>query len=263
MLKFLIFFLILLLFTPAFGQTIPTTFRDDGHLTIYDGKWTFTDEWKRTAVVEATYENGFKQILRVGHDFDNLYVLIDFISDTSIERFADKGIVCIDGLSDGGKFPKSDDYCFLVAMGSENIFTLQGGHILGQTGSYKKIENHENLIGISGVSDMHDRYSKTPHSTYEFQIPIELFGRSDHYGFYFGTFDAETKTHYNWPINSTNENYPFIPPPDQWGTLVSPDKSIPEFSSMLLFVTLLIGIMFTILLSKNKFDFRFQYKKLT
>ena len=262
MLKLAIFTLIFfsMIFTPAFGQTIPTTYRDDGIMTVFDGKWTFTDEWKRTAIKEATYENGFKQIIRIGHDFDYLYVLIDFISDTSTERFADRGIVCIDGLSDGGKTPKSDDYCFLVVMGSENVFTLQGGHILAQKGSYKKIENHSDLIGIGGISDKNDRYSKTPHSTYEFRIPIEIFGRSDHYGFYFGSFDAETKTHYNWPTNSTNENYPFIPVPDQWGMLFSPDKSIPEFSSVLLFVTLLIGIMFTIFLSKNKFDLRFQFK---
>jgi len=48
--------------------------------------------------------------------------------------------------------------------------------------------------------------------------------------------------------------------PDQWGTLVSPDKSIPEFNPVFLFVTFLIGIMFTIFLTKNKFDFRFQFK---
>lgn len=242
---------------PAFGQTVPTTFRDDGNMTIYDGKWTFTDEWKRTAITETTYENGFKQIIRIGHDFNYLYVLIDFISDTSIERLADRGIVCIDGTSDGGQLPKSDDYCFFVAVGTDNVFTLQGGHFLGQKGSYKIVENHHELIGIGGISDKNDRYSKIPHTTYEFRIPIEIFGRSDHFGFYFGSFDAKTKTHYNWPINSTNENYPFIPSPDEWGTLVSPDKSIPEFNPSLLFVVLIIGIIVTIFMGKN-FNFKLQ-----
>ncbi len=153
MLKLAIFTLIFfsMIITPAFGQTTLTTYRDDGNMTIFDGKWTFTDEWKRTAIEKITYENGFVQIVRIGHDFEYLYVLIDFVSDTSIDRLADKGIVCIDGFSDGGKIPKSDDYCFLVAMGSENVFTLQGGHILGQKGSYKKIENHSDLIGIGGI----------------------------------------------------------------------------------------------------------------
>ncbi len=258
--KALAVFLPLLVFGTnfAYAEEIFITYTHDTGNIIFDGLWTFTDEWKRSSQDIIDFEDGSKLAIRTSHDYDNLYVLIDFISDTSIERLADRGIMCIDGNSDKGNIPKSDDYCFYVAMGSENPITLQGGHLLGHKGHYKKIENHDNLIGIGGISDKYDRYSKTPHATYEFKIPIEIFGRSDSFGFYLGSFDAKTGNIYNWPKDSKNENYPFIPIPDDWGTLVSPDKSIPEFStSLILLFSLTIGIILSkTFIMKNKIDFR-------
>lgn len=92
----------------------------------------------------------------------------------------------------------------------------------------RQIQNHENFVGASTMSDNNDRYSKSPHPSYEFKIPIELFERSDNYGFHFLVFDASSNKKFSWPENSTLENDDF-PKPSTWSDIISPDKSLLEF----------------------------------
>jgi len=213
----------------AFAEQIFITLREDADNTIFDGKWTFQQEWKNTSEDVITFDGGNKLAIRTGHDFENLYVFVDFISDTSIQKSADKSFVCIDSKMNGGNVPQSDDYCFMISVGSHNPITLQGGHKLAQTGYLAKIPNHPSLIAVGGVSDNNDRYSDVPHASYEFKIPLEIFGKSDKYGFYVVAYDAKANKAYSWPMYTATEKYPFLAPPDKWGQLISPDKSIPEF----------------------------------
>ena len=60
-------------------------------------------------------------------------------------------------------------------------------------------------------------------------MPIDLVGRTDIYGFYVGVYEASSKTVYAWPQQITLDRQNQIPSPSQWGELMSPDKSIPEF----------------------------------
>ncbi len=94
------------------------------------------------------------------------------------------------------------------------------------------------------MSDKEDRYSKIPHTSYEFKIPTELVGRSSNYGFYAGVYDADSGLIYSWPESIRLDTFE-IPSPSKWGDLVSPDKSLPEFGLPLMvifsaFVTIII-----------------------
>ena len=96
-------------------------------------------------------------------------------------------------------------------------------------GNFKKISNHPDFIAMSDVSNENDRYSKIPHASYEFKIPIELVDRSNIYGFHIAVYDDYSKTVYSWPQNATTDSQFTIVSPSKWGELVSPDKSLPEF----------------------------------
>ena len=221
----------LLIITPhlAYAQQIFTPYRDDGNATIFDGKWTFTQEWKRTSEDIIRFNDGNELSVKTGHDGNNLYVLLDFISQHKFAKFSDYGIVCATTNTTKEINPQADDYCILVTLGSHNPITLEGGNYLGQTNHFAKIKNDLSLIAIGGISDNHDRYSNIPHSTYEFKIPIKVIGRSDTYGFYVATYDAYNNLVYSCPQNITNNEFPAIPSPSKWGHLISPDKSLPEF----------------------------------
>jgi len=49
---------------------------------------------------------------------------------------------------------------------------------------------------------------------------------------------------FTWPENQTSEKYPYIAVPDQWGKIISPDKTIPEFDLPIL---MLIPTFFVII----------------
>jgi len=142
---------------------------------------------------------------------------------------------------------KSNDFCFMIKLGSDKVVTFQGK----QSEGFQVVPNHDSLIGIGGISDENDRYSKLPHGVYEFRIPIELLERSDQYGFYAHVFDFTESATYTWPSEIDMESNSDIPSPDSWGIIYSPDKSLPEYDLPILI--LILGTFSMILLtSKSK-----------
>ncbi len=230
----------------AYAEQILTTYRDDGNATVWDGKWTFLQEWKRTSY-DTAYGNQF--VIRTGHDYKYLYVLIDFLSQVKFSKFSDLGIVCVDGSFDKETQPQKDDYCFAVPLGSKNPITLEGGSPLAINNHFTKIENDPGLIAVGGISDSNDRYTDVPHTSYEFRIPIEVFGKSDKYGFYVAAYVANENRVYSWPEDIANGGFSYIPSPSKWGDIISPDKSLPEFPLPLL--ALVISIFAVIYLSRQ------------
>jgi hypothetical protein len=222
-----------ILFCPSLSYGVPqilTTYRDDGNATIWDGKWTFTQEWKRTSEDIVQYVDGNELSVKTGHDHKNLYVFLDFITQHVFRKHSDYGLVCIVVNQTSESRPQNDDYCFLSPLGSHNPLTFQGGGDLAETNYFVKIENDPELIAVGGISDDHDRYSPIPHTSYEFRIPIvKLVGSSDIYGFYVAVYNSHDGLSYSWPQNITNSSFPTVPPPSSWGQLISPDKSLPEF----------------------------------
>lgn len=248
-----IILLIALSFNVAFADEIFITKRMDGDKTIFDGKWTFLQEWKSTSQDKINFEQGEHFVIKTGHDYENIYILIDFVSDTKNDVNGDRAIVCFDGNNEKSKIPDSNDFCFWITSGSKHPITISGDSNFSSVGNWKNIPNHSALIAAAGISDENDRYSQIPHLTYEFKIPIDQIGRNDVYGFYVAVYDYSSQKWYNWPTDANFTKYPFIASPDTWGELISPDKSIPEFSYPLL---LTIPVFFTIIyLTKKNFSY--------
>lgn len=213
---------------------------------IFDGKWTDGVEWKSSSLDRMTE----RIWIRTAHSEEYVYVLIDAAWDTSIEKRTDKAIICFDTMNDKSIIPQEDDYCFQSTLGSPNAITLQGGSPIMRNGHFKNISNHENLIAVGNVSDENDRYDKTPHAVYEFRIPTDVIGRSDNYGFFVYVFDANRNSVETWPDNIELNKIMNIPSPSQWGNLISPDKSLPEFDEKIILFSLALLPVF--MLSKFK-----------
>lgn len=257
--KLQVFFVILLLFfsvNGVYGENMKITVLYEWNEFTFDGKWT-EKEWKGTSqTIVREGVNSF--VVRYAHDYENIFILIDFVTDTSYNKNADKGMICFDKNNDKANIPLIDDLCFIAKAGSDKLITLQGGSYVSTKGFYKVINNFNDTIGVGGFSDENDRYSKIPHTSYEFKIPIKIIGRSDIYGFYVGVFDANEYKQYSWPVNATESVYPFIPAPNQWGELISPDKSIPEFNPFFVLIPSFIIIIFVLKIRNNIFlNFKF------
>lgn len=254
--KYLFIFFSLILFGSnfAYAEELPITLSSNMDI-IFDGIWSYRTEWKPSSLTRVDSDNS-EFVIRYAHDYENLLVLISVVSDTTPSRMSDKAIVCIDSKNDGGKVPQLDDYCFMAKVGSNTPTTLQGGGFNAFQGYYQKIENHPNLIAVGGISGEWDRYSKTPHSSYEFKIPLEIIGRSNNYGLFVAVHDPDSGNYFGWPNNVKLEKYPFIPVPEKWGILFSPDKTIPEFDFpfLILLSTVAFLALISNIFSKNLFN---------
>jgi len=225
----------------AQAQSIPITKSVDMYKVVFDGKWTFYEEWKPTSL-DYMGESGDIYI-RSAHQENFIYILLDVVLDTTIDKNQDFAMICFDTKNDQSAKPDANDYCFKAPLGSDKSFTFQGSE---ESDELEIIENHVDLIAVGATSDENDRYSKVPHASYEFRIPVELLERTDSYGFYIEVYDnSKTKT-YTWPSAIKSENSD-TPSPATWGIIYSPDKSLPEYDVPIL--VLVIGIFSIILLS--------------
>ncbi|WP_232212339.1 hypothetical protein [Candidatus Nitrosopumilus sediminis] len=215
---------------------------------VFDGKWTTTVEWKPTSLDNIS---GQPIYIRSAHMEDYVYIMIDYTNDRSIEKMSDRSIICFDTLNDKTSKPNKDDYCFQATLGSSNAITMQGGTDVAVTGHFKKISNHKDLIAIGNVSDENDRHQRQiPHPSYEFRIPTDVIGRSDNYGFLVYVYDGNNNSVITWPANVELNERKNIPSPSQWGDLISPDKSLPEFH--ILFLILASSLFMLILSTKMR-----------
>jgi len=230
----------------AFAQSIPITQSGSMENVIFDGKWTFPQEWKQSSYDEIQTESEIIP-LRTAHQGNFIYILIDVVPDNTIDNNEDSTLVCFDAKNEKNTNPDENDFCFMITLGSDKVVTLQGK----QSEGFQVVQNHDSLIGIGGISDENDRYSNQPHGVYEFRIPIELFERSELYGFHAQVFDFTESATYTWPSEIDFESSSDIPSPDSWGLIYSPDKSLPEYELPILI--LILGIFSMILLtSKSK-----------
>lgn len=211
---------------------------------IFDGKWSYMEEWKESSLNSLSYDDGSQIMLRTAHNGNFIYVMIDDVTGTNYQKGMDYAMICFDANMARPDRPNSNDYCFADSLGRAEPFTFKGGSSMALDGNLMKITNPEGLVGVSAVSDSGDRYSTDPHSSYEFRIPIDQFGRLDHYGFYMQVFDASDNKFYTYPRNVPVASVFDIPSPKLWGDLVSPDASLPEFPVPVL----LLAIMFSFLL---------------
>ncbi len=168
----------------ATSDPILITHSTDIHNVIFDGKWTNEVEWKHSSHNLFSYDQMVIH-LRTAHHENFIYVFVDPISDTILDHNADKTTICFDAKNNKNTTPDNNDFCFSVSLNQQNGILQQGN----SNGSFDILDTVE-FIAISTVSDENDRYTKIPHPSYEFKIPIELLERSDNYGFYLSFYDA-------------------------------------------------------------------------
>ena len=231
-------------------QSILITYSGAMDKVVFDGKWTDRLEWKQSSWDKLSSPNGDTLHIRSAHQGDFIYILLDVVGEESIDHISDRAMVCIDGLNDKTSIAGADDYCFLATLDGKLGFVYQGGSSLALNGHFKKIQNSVGFIGIGGKSNLYDKYSQMPHASFEFKIPLNLFGRSDVYGFYVLVYDASGNQYYSWPVGIDPVGTFDIPSPSNWGSLVSPDKSIPEFELPIL--ALVPAIFLVIYFTKMK-----------
>ena len=211
-------------------EPIKMTISNELHNVQFDGEWTFGSEWKNSAYDRFWYDKEENAIvLRTAHQDKFFYVFIDYLSDFTYDHIADRAIVCFDGYDTSSAADESD-WCYAVSRGSGNGHTLQGGSPIYQTSHFNLVKNHPDFVAHGGTSGENDRYVATPHAAYEFRIPIEQIGFQDEYGIFVQVFDGsnDVKT---YPKEFSGKFPQKIPPPVQWGKIVSPDHSISNYDS--------------------------------
>jgi len=249
-----------LLFFSAIGFTLSFAETDENIAVItksaamkdvvFDGRWTFPTEWKISAAEIIKYENNEKIYLRTSHYEDFIYVMINFETDIHVDKNSDKATICFDSENENNSKPTENTYCYTVALGQNQGSTFQGGTNFVNKGYMKQIEDFDGFIAIAKPSDENDRYNNNPHATYEFRIPIDQIGRTDNYRFFVSVFEANSDKFYTWPKDLREHTLEF-PTMDKWGILVSPDKTLPEFSQ---FTVMIIGFssIFALIILSNK-----------
>ncbi len=215
---------------------------------IIDGKWSSEREWSHSSERKYEYEDGSLLVLRASHDRENIFVMVDMVSDITRDNQKDQAVVCFDTAVNGGDKPDADDYCFTAVLNGS--FTSYRGGGTSQNNNYlEKVTNPSEVEMKAGVSSTFDRYSPIPHLAYELKVPVDSLKRSDIYGFYVSVFDANNKTAHNWPLSVSQSDEIVISSPNEWGKLISPDKSLPEFPivNVMLFggIILLVTTMIT------------------
>jgi hypothetical protein len=247
----LLFFLILIISidkNQVFAEEpIMITASDAMDKVIFDGKWTFYSEWKESSLNTISYNDGTFINLRSAHQGNYIYLMIDEVSKTSFTKNGDLAIICFAKYDNKSKIA-DHGYCFGNAFDEKNGFTINDASHLEPSNFYRG-NNYDGFLGISSVSDKNDRYSEIPHVSYEFRIPTKVVGRYDIYNFYMGVYDTHSNKTYSWPQNLTSQGSFKIPTHGKWGQIISPDKSLPEFS--LPIFTLMISMISLIYFSRK------------
>lgn len=223
------FILIILIFgfsnTKIFAEEpLPITLSYDMEKVIFDGKWTSGIEWKRTSLESIKFDENFVAKLRFGHQEEFVYVMLDVVSDQTLDINSDRAMICFDSDNNKSLVFDKNDLCFSSNLGDEEPLTFQGN-----SSEMVRISNPTGLLGVGGISDEVDIYSKEPHSVFEFRIPTEIIGRFEVYGFFISYYDFNSNRTYTWPNNISLEENRLVPSTKMWGEMISPDKSLPEF----------------------------------
>ncbi|MCH7647849.1 MAG: hypothetical protein IIA83_04505, partial [Thaumarchaeota archaeon] len=124
----ILFTIIILIITPitnVFAEPIMITISSDMDHVIFDGIWTHVREWKQSSLNSIENDQGIIY-LRTAHQGNFVYVLLDVILDTHLDKGSDKAVICFDTENDKNEFADSNDYCFIAILGENVGSTLQG-----------------------------------------------------------------------------------------------------------------------------------------
>ena len=77
-------------------EPIKVTISDTFDYVIFDGEWSFHEEWKVSTLDQFRF-NDDDLVLRTAHQDNYMYILIDVLGDMTNDRMADRAVVCFDG----------------------------------------------------------------------------------------------------------------------------------------------------------------------
>jgi hypothetical protein len=224
--------------------TISGTMED----VVLDGKWTTQAEWKSSSWNELRSDDSVVQ-LRTAHQGNFIYVFVDHVADTTTDTVSDKAVICLTNENEVG-----NDFCFVADLRSDDGYVYE---IDPENGLQKHSDQVvEGFVAVGGVSDSNDRYSDMPHTGYEFRISTDLVGRSDSYGFFVSVYDSAKKEFFVWPDVQQGDNELGVAPPDLWGQIISPDKSLPEFDWPLLVLLPSLALVFYLTRTRASHEFK-------
>nr|MDO8132848.1 hypothetical protein [Candidatus Njordarchaeum guaymaensis] len=202
-----------------------------------DGKWTSASEWVDSA--EEKIVSDTKTVyIRIKHDNEYIYVLLDFVTDSVIEyaeqmtpeKPYDGAAIVLDTNDDGGGAPHIDDYLFGVRWNSPTTYFQMTRKGTG-SGWSDWLPNPEGFIGASSMDSSNDPYNPSPHLIYELRVPIFYIGQKTVYGAGIFATDGFPPTLANlffigWPHPSILAD---LMNPNGWGDLNMTETIIPEF----------------------------------
>ncbi len=190
-----------------------------------DGKWTNVEEWADALERKMDFWKGWGECyFRVKHDSSALFILVDFVSDTSL-TVKDSATVAIDSEHDGASFPQRDDFRWNLGYG-EDPSRLGSGYEQGE-GEKTWLENWgaapPYLVGAASMNGENDPYTQEPHRIYEFSLPKEHLNRKA-IGLYVWAADKYSgadEAQAVWPL-SPHDN------PSQWAELIFSSRLLSE-----------------------------------
>ncbi|MGH9910017.1 MAG: hypothetical protein ACRD32_05205 [Nitrososphaerales archaeon] len=165
-----------------------------------DGVWSTSTEWTDASETKIV-ENGMTAYLRAKHDERFVYVLIDFVSDQSLDESGDWAVLCFDTKNGDGKAPLNDDYCFYIATRTNRITSgIMQGNGKGWTG----IQDAKLVGQFAKMSYSHfSMYDNTNmHVSSEFKIPLRSYGLEEKMGFYIYLNNGYHNSVLEWPVNA-------------------------------------------------------------
>jgi len=155
----ILFTIIILIITPitnVFAEPIMITKSPGMDQVTFDGIWTHATEWKPSSLNSIETDQGIIY-LRTAHQGNFVYVFLDVILDTHLDKEADKAVICFDTENDKNEFADSNDYCFIAILG-ENVGVVldpdYDGIPLGQDLCPTERELYNNYQDDDGCPDL-------------------------------------------------------------------------------------------------------------
>jgi hypothetical protein len=225
---FAIFFLFLMLVSICLCFFPVATARESVQVTrlanavTVDGKWTTGNEWSDTNRVSMYIIQGNQSIgyVRLKHDNNFLYTLVDFISDITPASTQPKGKEYFDGLYIGidQNIIANNTQCCDVSV---SLRWNNGRNAPEQISPWW-------TNGTMSYDATNDPDSKTSHAIYELAIPMRTFEKSS--AMRISVFDFTRGVNMHWP------NYEGSNPSDAWnmanfGDLLFSEIVVPEMPS--------------------------------
>jgi hypothetical protein len=204
-----------------------------------DGKWTTPSEWSDTNRVSMYLLQGPQSTayVRLKHDADYLYILADFISDTTQAIGQTKGDPPEDGLNMGIDKDVNDTNvkcCDLYV----HLYWTNGK-------SAPEPIDPAWLQGTISYDARNDPDSKSSHAIYELAIPMGTFEKNS--AFRISVWDAAMGVNMQWPQYKGSWSMEYF------GDLMFSDVVVPELPSPALFLLLSLVVTYAIVRRRKCF----------